>query len=249
MINKFIGFIVRTCLSICLSTCMVFSFHSFAFDNSQAKLNELNQLNETNSSSEIGKALYQQCAACHGLNGEGNDALNTPALAGQFDWYLTRQISNFAKDIRGSHEKDTFGMQMLAMAKQLDQEKDVPQLISYIQSLPIVKTQFNESGNMINGSRYYQGKCGACHGGTAQGNKSLNAPKLTGLSKAYLQRQMANFSNGIRGTKAEDKFGRQMAMMAKTTSGQELNDIVFYILSQENLSQESITQSNSSVNK
>lgn len=234
MINKFTDFIAR----ICLSACLVFSFHSFALDNREVKLNE------TNSSNEIGKVLYQQCAVCHGQNGEGNEALNTPALAGQFDWYLTRQIGNFAKDIRGAHKKDVLGMQMLSIAKQLDKNKDVPQLTSYIQSLPIIKIQFNESGNMTNGSRYYQGKCGACHGGTAQGNKSLNAPKLTGLSKIYLQRQMANFSNGIRGTKTEDKFGRQMAMMAKTTSGQELNDIIFYILSQENIS-----QNNRSVNK
>ena len=224
MINKFTGFIA--------STCLVFSFHSFAFDNSQAESNGK------------GKALYQQCAACHGQNGEGNEALKSPAIAGQFDWYLTRQINNFAIDIRGAHEKDVFGKQMLAMAKQLDPKKDVPQLVAYIQSLSVVKTQFNESGNMANGSRYYQGKCGACHGGTAQGNKSLNAPNLTGLSKAYLERQMSNFSNGIRGTKTEDKLGRQMAMMAKTTSGQELNDIIFYILSQENLS-----QSNSSADR
>ncbi len=227
MINKFAGFIA--------STCLVFSFHSFAFDNSQA---------ESNESKEKGKVLYQQCVACHGQNGEGNETLNTPAIAGQFDWYLTRQINNFAKDIRGAHEKDTFGLQMLAVAKQLDPQIDIPQLVAYIQSLPVVKTQFTESGNMHNGSRYYQGKCGACHGGTAQGNSSLNAPNLTGLSKAYLARQMSNFSNGIRGTKAEDKLGRQMAMMAKTTSGQELNDIIFYILSQENIS-----QSNSSASK
>ena len=48
---------------------------------------------------------------------------------------------------------------------------------------------------------------------------------------------MSNFSNGIRGYKKEDKLGRQMAMMAKTTSGQELDDIIFYILSQENTSE------------
>jgi cytochrome c oxidase subunit 2 len=216
MINKFTGFIA--------STCLAFSFHSFAFISNQAEINEK------------GKPLYQQCVACHGHNGEGNDALNAPALAGQFNWYLSKQIINFAKDLRGAHEKDTIGMQMLPLAKQLDPIKDVPLLSAYIQSLPVVKKQFNETGNMVNGSRYYQGKCGACHGGTAQGNKSLNAPKLTGLSDVYLLRQMANFSNGLRGYKAEDKLGRQMAMMAKTTSGQELNDIVFYILSQENTS-------------
>jgi cytochrome c oxidase subunit 2 len=212
MINKFTGFIA--------STCLMFSFQSIGFNESQVESNK------------IGKLLYQQCAACHGQQGEGNEELNAPALAGQFDWYLTRQVNNFANEIRGAHEKDVFGKQMLAMAKQLDKE-EVKHLSTYIQSMEITKTTFNESGNMHNGSRYYQGKCGACHGGTAQGNKSLNAPKLAGLSKSYLERQMANFSDGIRGTNEEDKLGRQMAMMAKTTSGQELNDIIFYILSQQ----------------
>lgn len=204
--------------------CFILSFHSFAFDNNQTKPTAFY---------EQGKVLYQQCSACHGQNGEGNEALNSPALAGQFDWYIAKQLNNFANEIRGAHQDDVFGGQMLAIVKALDQKEDIPKLSSYIQSLPIVKKSFNESGNMHNGSRYYQGKCGACHGGMAQGNQSLNAPNLTGLSKAYLQRQMLNFSNGVRGYKKEDKLGRQMAMMAKTTSGQELDDIIFYIISQE----------------
>ena len=36
-----------------------------------------------------GQALYATCASCHGANGEGNQALNAPAIAGQQDWYLT----------------------------------------------------------------------------------------------------------------------------------------------------------------
>ena len=34
-----------------------------------------------------GKALYATCASCHGANGEGNQALNAPAIAGQKEWY------------------------------------------------------------------------------------------------------------------------------------------------------------------
>ena len=40
---------------------------------------------------------------------------------------------------------------------------------------------------------------------------------------------MAKFTNGIRGTKQEDKLGRQMAMMAKITPAKEVNDIIVYI--------------------
>ena len=212
MINKLTGFITSSCLFFAL----------FGFTNdSKAEV------------STTGKELYQQCVACHGVNGEGNDALNAPAIAGQFDWYIARQIKNYNRNIRGAHDADVFGKQMQAIAKQLDPQNDVPQLSAYIQSLPPIKTPVFEDGNMANGSRYYQGKCGACHGGTALGNKSFNAPKLAGLSKAYLTRQMLNFSTGIRGYKAEDKLGRQMAMMAKTTSGQELDDIIYYIISQD----------------
>ena len=43
------------------------------------------------------KTLYATCAACHGANGEGVPAMQGPALAGQFAWYLKRQIKSFQK--------------------------------------------------------------------------------------------------------------------------------------------------------
>ena len=63
-----------------------------------------------------GQALYATCASCHGANGEGNQALNAPAIAGQQDWYLTRQLKNYQEGIRGTHAKDVYGMQMRPMS-------------------------------------------------------------------------------------------------------------------------------------
>ena len=37
-----------------------------------------------------GEALYATCVACHGADGAGNAALNSPALAGQDAAYLER---------------------------------------------------------------------------------------------------------------------------------------------------------------
>ena len=34
-----------------------------------------------------GQAAYAVCASCHGQQGEGNQQLNAPKLAGQEDWY------------------------------------------------------------------------------------------------------------------------------------------------------------------
>ena len=66
-----------------------------------------------------GKAAYGVCQACHGVQGEGNAALNAPALAGQGEWYTARQLSNFRAGIRGTNPKDSYGAQMRPMAMTL----------------------------------------------------------------------------------------------------------------------------------
>lgn len=181
-----------------------------------------------------GAQLYQQCIACHGAQGQGNESLGAPALAGQFDQYLLRQLQHFSQEIRGNEPVDTYGKQMQAIAQSLSTKsaQELQALTLYIQSLPSQKALNDATGDLKNGSRYYHGKCGACHGGQGQGNQSFSAPKLAGLSNRYLKRQMANFVSGVRGSHAKDKYGRQMAMMAKTTSGTELDDILFYLSQQ-----------------
>ena len=39
-----------------------------------------------------GKTAYIICQACHGPTGGGNQALNSPRLTGQQDWYVVRQL-------------------------------------------------------------------------------------------------------------------------------------------------------------
>jgi cytochrome c553 len=177
--------------------------------------------------------MYAQCATCHGDKGQGNALLKSPALAGQSAEYIARQLTNFSSGVRGSHEQDSLGKPMVAISQSLDKNKDVAVLSNYIESLPVVGLSQETSGDLKNGSRYYQAKCGACHSGNAQGNSSFNAPKLAGQRVDYLRRQMQNFVNGIRGNHPDDKLGRQMAMMAKTTSGKELEDILHYIAQQK----------------
>lgn len=176
---------------------------------------------------------YSQCVACHGKDGAGNKQLQSPALAGQFESYLNRQLANFKSGIRGSHPQDTLGKQMAMISQQLDNNKDVPVLAKYLASLPKSTVKQETQGSMKNGNRYYHAKCGACHGGQGEGNESFKAPRIAGQDVAYLKRQMENFSNGLRGTEKADRYGRQMAMMAKTSSGKELDDILHFIAQQE----------------
>ena len=176
---------------------------------------------------------YQTCIACHGDKGQGNEPLKAPALAGQHAWYLNKQLTDFFEGARGSHEDDANGKLMLPFASSLATPALRQSMADYLSSMPVVSADNNVSGDMKNGYRYYQAKCGACHGGKAEGNKVFNAPNLAILDSEYLMLQMVNFKNGVRGYKAEDKLGRQMAMMARTVSDKELNDIVFFISEQD----------------
>ena len=84
---------------------------------------------------EKGKVLFATCAACHGANGEGMEALNAPRLAGQEEWYVIRQLTNFKNGIRGTNPKDVYGMQMAPMSQTLPNEQAMEDVAAYIKSL------------------------------------------------------------------------------------------------------------------
>ena len=82
-----------------------------------------------------GSAHYTSCGACHGSEGQGNYALQAPPLAGQSDWYLKRQLENFRKGIRGTHDKDNYGHQMVLMARSLQNEQSIDDMLAYLNTL------------------------------------------------------------------------------------------------------------------
>jgi cytochrome c oxidase subunit 2 len=179
-----------------------------------------------------GEALYAACVACHGADGTGNVALNAPALAGQLPDYLERQLQHFKSGVRGADPKDTPGQQMRGMASSLGDDAAIAAVVAYIGTLSPAQGTAVEY-DQRNGENQYNAACGACHGGKAQGNTALNAPRLAGLDAAYLNRQYRNFAAGIRGSNADDRYGRQMKMMASVlTSEKDINDVMGYIVSQ-----------------
>jgi cytochrome c oxidase subunit 2 len=82
-----------------------------------------------------GKTLYVTCAACHGAKGEGNVALNAPALAARTDWYLVTQLKNFASGARGGDGADAPAAQMRAIASTLTDASAVNDVVAYINTL------------------------------------------------------------------------------------------------------------------
>ena len=97
----------------------------------------LNQLNaKPAGNATIGAAQYGVCAACHGQQGEGIAAMNAPKIAGQSAWYLKRQIMNYKKGLRGTHEKDTYGQQMIGMVATLADEQAIDNVVAHIRTFP-----------------------------------------------------------------------------------------------------------------
>ena len=172
---------------------------------------------------------YQPCIACHGDAGQGVVTFGAPALAGQDEAYLSRQLKNFRDGVRGAVAGDAQGMQMSAMSESLS-DGDISALSAYLSALSRAPATVVE-GDLKNGMTIYQGNCGACHGSAGEGNPSLNAPALAWLDGEYIQRQINNFQRGLRGNHREDRYGRQMNLMAKGINSQDVDDITAYMQS------------------
>ena len=176
-----------------------------------------------------GAAGYAVCAACHGQQGEGLQALNAPKIAGQEDWYIARQIRNYQGGLRGAHEDDIYGRQMAPMAATLVTDESIANVIAHINTFPDNPAPATIDGDVGNGERLYT-VCAYCHGGEAQGIQAINAPRMAGMTDWYLASQLKNFRDGIRGEHPMDFYGMQMGFMGRTIqTDQDINDLVAYI--------------------
>ena len=178
---------------------------------------------------DSGKELYAACAACHGADGGGNAELMAPGVAGQSESYLIRQLWDFRKGVRGKEAGDVGGAQMAPMAATLVDGDAIADVAAYIASMPAVEHAATIGGDAGNGQKQYTSKCGACHGGKGWGNEALFTPRLTVIGDWYLVRQVLNFQESMRGVHEDSQYGKQMAMMAKTVSKEELKDIAVFL--------------------
>jgi cytochrome c oxidase subunit 2 len=83
-----------------------------------------------------GEQLFAVCVACHGADGKGSAALNTPGLVQQDGEYLVRQIENFRHGVRGADPRDIFGQQMRPIVTSVMQSRqDAVDVVAYIATL------------------------------------------------------------------------------------------------------------------
>ncbi len=177
------------------------------------------------------EALFAACVTCHGENAGGNPVMGSPAIAGQLEVYLKRQLVMFRRGIRGTVDGDLYGAIMKPHADLLPDNAAIDALAQWLAALPVPEADAGEvGGDAERGAAVYAGNCIACHGAAGEGNIALKAPRLAGLDTAYLRRQFGNFLSGVRGANPRDRLGRQMASMAVAVEGEDaVEDVLAYI--------------------
>ncbi len=179
---------------------------------------------------EAGKTHYATCVACHGDNAQGNQALSAPRLNHLDPIYIAAQLDKFRSGIRGGEGASATAMQMAPMAAILPDAQAVQDVAAYIAGLTSEQSAATLEGDVTVGGDYYNQFCGACHGGGALGNLSLNSPRLAGGDDWYLQAQLLAFRSGQRGSHPKDITGRQMRAMAVVLPDEQaVKDVVVYL--------------------
>jgi cytochrome c553 len=100
-----------------------------------ASLPKVKDITLTGGDPAKGAALYAPCSGCHGLNGEGMQAIGAPPLAHTSDWYLHTQLKNYQAGIRGSDPRDVGGAAMRPMAMILSDEQAIKDLLAHVATL------------------------------------------------------------------------------------------------------------------
>jgi cytochrome c oxidase subunit 2 len=184
---------------------------------------------------EAGRRIYDVCAGCHGFRAEGNALVNAPRLAGVDSWYLARQMRNFTAGVRGAASGDAHGQRMAPMARAVRSERELEDLIAYIETLPENASAPTVTGNIEEGGRRYA-ICAACHGLQGEGNPVTSSPRLVALDDWYVVEQLRLYAEGLRGSHAEDLYGQQMRAVVGTFSDEQARrDLAVYIMSLDRL--------------
>ena len=136
-------------------------------------------------------ANYAVCSACHGPQGEGNQQLNAPKLAGRTDWYVRRQLLQLSDGHAGHGDPgDSSVPQMAPMSQTRGGSRDAGKRDRVHRDAPRQSRADHATiGDVEHGRELYE-TCTACHGEKGKGRWGTNAPRLAGMTDWYFERQL-----------------------------------------------------------
>jgi len=176
---------------------------------------------ETGITPRIEKIAAERCEACHGHDGQGNNAM-FPKLGGQNETYLVQQMFNFKSGARRSSVMepqlaDLSGDDISQLAKRFSSRT----LVAVANPDNPLKTRGRTlylEGNPANGVA----ACYVCHGTAARGGQML--PRLAGQHADYLELQLRRF---IERSRTTDQT--LMHSVASRMTDEEIRAVSYYL--------------------
>jgi cytochrome c553 len=143
------------------------------------------------------------CAGCHGMGGEGRPAGGYPAIAGQPQAYLERQLEAYADGRRPDAV-------MSPLAQRLTKEQRA-QLAAHFAARepPAMNAAGSERGRIlatVGDNELRVQACQNCHGPGGSG-RAPYMPYLAGLHRDYLRAELLDFRSGARRTDPSGAMG------------------------------------------
>jgi cytochrome c553 len=141
-----------------------------------------------------GASLYDTCAACHGAQGAGVPDGTIPAIAGQPQRVIVKQLADFRRsqrlDIRMEHFADR---------RHLQGAQDLADVAAHVAGLPRdARAGIGNGAALAEGTRAWFVACADCHGATGKADAEALVPRVAGQHAAYLERQLLDTAAGRR---------------------------------------------------
>ena len=175
-----------------------------------------------------GEGIAKQiCVACHAADGNSVIPAN-PKLAGQFQEYLHKQLTNFKA--QGGKKAERDNPVMAAMAANLSAD-DMRNVAAYFAAQKLRPATAGSKELAAYGQKVWRGgnaansvpACAGCHGPDGAGIPS-QYPRLAGQFAEYVEAQLKLFRAGGR---ANDANGMMRGVAAKMTD-QEIKAVAEY---------------------
>ena len=177
---------------------------------------------------EAGQAKAGVCAACHGMDGNGNPQITEwPKIAGQHQDYLARQT-------RMVRDQQRVVAQMYPIVMNLSDE-DIADISAWYASQAL-KPGTADEAQVEAGRQLYHGgnpdsgvpSCMACHGPAGNGIPGAGYPLVRGQYAEYSADRLRRYRSGeVNGE--DDPYSRIMAGVAANLTDEEIEAVSSYI--------------------
>ena len=143
-----------------------------------------------------GVTLFEQCASCHGADGNGTPDGSFPRIAGQHYSVLLKQLVDFRHGKRWD-----FRMEEFADRHHLTDTQEVVDVAAFVTQLERgAKRGIGDGSHASEGALIFGARCASCHHADGSGEAARAVPRLAGQHYSYLVRQMYDAVDGRRPT-------------------------------------------------